>query len=103
MRGFLVEKKGSFLTLSRGSAALDYPALKALLKSYNFPVFWQGNHFQLLLNQFPVAMMKKITTKPGHEFPVSMNDYHFKWNAFGNRRNGLKVNTLELDPISPEN
>ncbi|MGG1674179.1 hypothetical protein ACIFOT_00345 [Neobacillus sp. NRS-1170] len=98
MRGFLVEKKGAFLTLSNGSAALDYPALKALLNSYNIPVFWHGNHFQLLVNRFPVAMMKKITTKPGREFPVNMNEYHFRWRAFVNRRNGLKVNTLELDP-----
>ena len=59
MRGFLVEKKGPFLTLASGSAALDYPALKALLTKLNIPVFWNGNHFQLLVNRFPVAMMKK--------------------------------------------
>jgi hypothetical protein len=98
MRGFLVEKKGSFLTLSSGSAALDYQALKALFKNFNIPVFWQGNGFQLLVNRFPVGMMKKITTIAGREFQVNMNDYHFRWRAFTNRRNGLKVNTLELDP-----
>ena len=27
-----------------------------------------------------------------------MNDYHYKWRAFVNRRHGLKVNTIELDP-----
>ena len=98
MRGFLVEKKGEFLTLSSGSAALDYPALKVLFKNFNIPVYWQGNDFQLLVNRFPVAMMKKITTVAGHEFPVSMNHYHFRWRAFANRKHGLKVNTLELDP-----
>jgi hypothetical protein len=98
MRGFLVEKKGAFLTLSEGSAALDQQALEVLLKKFNIPVFWQGNDFQLLVNRFPVGMMKKITTLVGREFPVNMNDYHFKWRAFANRRNGLKVNTLDLDP-----
>lgn len=98
MRGFLVEKKGAFLTLSNGSAALDQQALKALLKKLNIQVFWLGNDFQLLVNRFPVGMMKKITTLAGREFPLNMNDYHFRWRAFVNRRNGLKVNTLELDP-----
>ncbi|MEH7073815.1 hypothetical protein [Neobacillus drentensis] len=85
MRGFLVEKNGSFLTLSRGSAALDYQTIKVLFKKFNIPVFWQGNDFQLLVNRFPVGMMKKITTIAGREFPVNMNDYHFRWRVFANR------------------
>ncbi|WP_129727915.1 hypothetical protein [Ectobacillus funiculus] len=98
MRGFLVEKKGPFLTLVSGSAALDYPALKALLTKLSIPIFWDGNNFQLLVNRFPVIMMKKITTEMGREFPVNMNNYHYKWRAFVNRKYGLKVNTMELDP-----
>ncbi|WP_139311322.1 hypothetical protein [Bacillus sp. MRMR6] len=30
-------------------------------------------------------MMKKITTIAGSEFPVNMNDYHFRWRAFANQ------------------
>ena len=42
--------------------------------------------------------MKKITTEAGHEFRINMNDYHYKWRAFVNRRHGLKVNTIESNP-----
>ncbi|WP_096200010.1 hypothetical protein [Bacillus sp. FJAT-45350] len=98
MRGFLVEKNGPYLTLSKGSAESDYRALKSLLTKMNVPMFWNGVNFQLLVNRFPVAMMKRITTKAGHEFPVQMNDYHYRWRAFANRKFGLKVNTIELDP-----
>ncbi|OLS33737.1 hypothetical protein [Bacillus sp. MRMR6] len=60
----------------------------------------QGNDFQLLVNRFPVALMKKIsTTIAGREFPVNINDFYFRWRAFVNRRHGLKVNKLELDPF----
>lgn len=98
MRGFLVEKSGAFLTLGRGSAASDYADLKALLTKFSIPIFWNGDRFQLLVNRFPVMMMKKITTHRGTEFPVSMNGYHFRWRAFVNRKHGLKVDTMKLDP-----
>src|SRR5690606_36696084 len=84
--------------LTSGSAALDDRALKALLGKLNIPVFWDGDKFQLLVNRLPVMMMKKITTEKGHEFPVTMQDYHYKWRAFVNRKYGLKVNTMDLDP-----
>lgn len=98
MRGFLVEKKGAFLTLVKGSTTSDFSDVKSLLAKFNIPIFWDGEHFQLLVNRFPVMMMKKITTHRGTEFPVSMNGYHFRWRAFVNRKHGLKVNTLNLDP-----
>ncbi|WP_428911993.1 hypothetical protein [Niallia sp. Krafla_26] len=98
MRGFLVEKQGPFLILGNGSAASDFTDLKALLSKLNIPIFWNGDRFQLLVNRFPVMMMKKITTHRGAEFPVSMNGYHFKWRAFVNRKHGLKVDTMKLDP-----
>ncbi|WP_102345901.1 hypothetical protein [Bacillus sp. Marseille-P3661] len=98
MRGFLVEKKGPFLSLASGSAALDYQALRRLLRKYNIPVYWDGDHFQLLVNRFPVIMMKKITTEQGHEFSINMQDYQYKWRAFVTRKYGLKVNTMDLDP-----
>lgn len=98
MRGFLVKKEGPFLTLSKGSADRDYQDLKRLLNKLGLPVFWNGDRFQLLVNRLPVMMMKKITTMRGHEFPIQMSGYHFRWRAFVNRRNGLKVNTLDLDP-----
>lgn len=98
MRGFLVEKKGPFLALGTGSAALDYVDLRALLSKLNIPVYWEEDRFQLLVNRFPVMMMKRITTQRGIEFPVSMNGYHFRWRAFVNRKHGLKVDTMKLDP-----
>lgn len=98
MRGFLVEKNGLFLKLSSGSATSDITDLKSLLTKLNIPVFWDGDCFQLLTNRLPVIMMKKIIKQKGTEFPVSMNDYHFKWRAFVNRKHGLKVDTMKLDP-----
>jgi hypothetical protein len=98
MRGFLIEKKGPFFKLESGSAASDYADLKALLTKLNIPVYFDGECFQLLVNRFPVMLMKKITAHRGAEFPVSMNGYHFKWRAFVNRKHGLKVDTMKLDP-----
>ncbi|WP_227939056.1 hypothetical protein [Alkalihalobacillus deserti] len=99
MRGFLVEKKGPFLALAKGSAASDYSDVKALLSKYNIPIHWNEENFQLLVNKFPVMMMKRITTHRGKEFPISLNGYHFRWRAFVNRKHGLKVDTLKLDPF----
>ncbi|MGM0900366.1 MAG: hypothetical protein ACQEXB_04520 [Bacillota bacterium] len=98
MRGFLVEKEGPFLTLGNGSAVSDYADLKVLLTKLNIPVFWNGDRVQLLVNRFPVMMMKKITRHRGTDFPVKMNGYHFRWRAFVNRKHGLKVDTMKLDP-----
>ena len=71
---------------------------KALLTKLNIHVYWDGIGFQLMVNRLPVMMMKRITTHRGTEFPVSMNGYHFRWRAFVNRKHGLKVDTLKLDP-----
>lgn len=98
MRGFLIEEAGPFLTLKKGSAASDYADLKALLTKLNIPVMWYGDKFQLLANRFPVMMMKKITTHRGTEFPISMSGYHLRWRAFVNRKHGLKVDVMKLDP-----
>ncbi|KGP91108.1 hypothetical protein N780_17815 [Pontibacillus chungwhensis BH030062] len=98
MRGFLVEKDGPFLALTSGSSKADLVDVKRLLNSLNIPIFWNDDRFQLLTNKFPVIMMKKITAYRGEEFPVSMEGYHFRWRAFVNRKHGLKVDALKLDP-----
>ncbi|MCD5325384.1 MULTISPECIES: hypothetical protein [Pontibacillus] len=98
MRGFLVKKEGPFLMLASGSSKRDLRSLKMLLNKLHIPIFWNGDRFQLLTNKFPVMMMKKITEHRGEEFPVSMEGYHFRWRAFVNRKNGLKVDALDLDP-----
>ncbi|MFK4996986.1 hypothetical protein ACI2OX_03730 [Bacillus sp. N9] len=39
-----------------------------------------------------------MMNKPGKEFPVFMQGYHFKWKSFAQRRFGIKVNAFDLDP-----
>lgn len=97
MRGLFVETKGDFITLTDENTSTDIFKTKGLLNSLGIPTFWQGNKFQVLVSRFPIAAMKKIINLPGREFPVHMEDYHFKWRAFAQRRFGIKVNALDLD------
>ena len=42
--------------------------------------------------------MKRIMNVRGREFPVYMEGYHYRWRSFAQRRFGIKVNALDLDP-----
>lgn len=99
LRGFPVEVKADLISLRNGSRQ-DYDQLKAVLETLNIPVFWNGDQFQLLINNFPNHMMKKIIEFQGHEHEVHMEGYHFKWRSFVTRRFGVRTNTMNLCPYT---
>jgi hypothetical protein len=99
MRGLFVQVINDVIVLGEENTKDDIIKVRALLESLNIPTFWTANNkLQLLVNRLPIAMMKRITNVRGQEFPVRMEGYHFKWRAFAQRRFGIKVNALDLDP-----
>ncbi|WP_077212386.1 hypothetical protein [Bacillus dakarensis] len=99
MRGLFVEVKNDIIELTKENTKQDIEKVCQLLNSLNIPTLWiASNKFQVLVNRLPISMMKKIMNIRGHEFPVSMNGYHYLWRAFAQRRFGIKVNALDLDP-----
>ncbi|ADU29389.1 hypothetical protein [Evansella cellulosilytica] len=99
MRGLFIEVKNDIIVLTKENTAQDIEMVPQLLSSLNIPTFWvAGDQFQVLVNRLPIATMKKIMNVRGHEFPVRMEAYHYRWRAFAQRRFGIKVNALNLDP-----
>ena len=99
MRGLFAEVKNDFIVLTVENTKEDIEKVHELLNDLNIPTFWpKTNEFQVLVNRFPIAMMKKIMNVRGHEFPVHMEGYHYHWRSFAQRRFGIKVNALDLDP-----
>jgi hypothetical protein len=99
MRGMFVQLTDDVIVLGEENTSEDINKVRALLESLNIPTFWATNNkFQVLVNRLPIAMMKRIINVRGQEFPVRMEGYHYKWRAFAQRRFGIKVNALDLDP-----
>ena len=99
MRGLFAEIEKDVISLSNKNTKDDIVNVRSLLSSLNIPTMWMAvNKFQVLVNRLPISMMKKIMNATGREFPVHMEGYHFRWRAFAQRRFGIKVNALELDP-----
>jgi hypothetical protein len=99
MRGLFVEVKNDLIVLTEENTKVDIEKVRELLIRLNIPTLWTtDNKFQVLVNRLPIAMMKRIMNVRGQEFPVNMEGYHYRWRAFAQRRFGIKVNALELDP-----
>lgn len=99
LRGYPVELKNDLISLKNGSRQ-DYLHLKNFLATLNIPVFWNGDQFQLLINQFPVQKMREIIHFHGNEHYVHMEGHHFHWRSFVNRRYGIRTNTPNLCPFT---
>ncbi|MGY0693757.1 hypothetical protein ACW2QC_13365 [Virgibacillus sp. FSP13] len=98
MRGLFATVKDDFIHITVENTKEDIVRVRRLLDDLNIPTFWQDTKFQVLVNRIPISIMKRIINKPGNEFPVSMKGYHYKWKSFVQRRFGIKVNGLDLDP-----
>jgi hypothetical protein len=99
LRGFPVEVNNDIISLRNGSPD-DFKQLKVFLETLEIPVFWNGDGFQLLINQFPIPKMRKIIQFPGHEHFVHMEGYHYQWRSFVTRRYGIRTNTINLCPFT---
>lgn len=99
LRGFPVEVKNDLISLKNGSCQ-DHLQLKSFLETLNIPIFWNGEQFQLLINQFPIQKMKEIIHFHGNEHHVHMEGHHFLWRSFVNRRYGIRTNTPNLCPFT---
>lgn len=99
MRGLFLEIKNDVIVLTDENTKEDIEKARELIDRLNIPTFWiADNKFQILTNRIPIVMMKKIMNARGHEFPIHMEGYHYYWRAFVQRRFGIKVNALDLDP-----
>lgn len=98
MRGLFVKVNNGAITFTKCNTKDDISKVRNLLNSLNIPTLWEGNTFQVLINRMSILMMKLIMNAPGHEFPVRMEGYHYKWRSFAQRRFGIGVNALDLDP-----
>ncbi|WP_088103008.1 hypothetical protein [Halalkalibacter urbisdiaboli] len=99
MRGVFIEVKHDIIILTEKNTKEDIRKVRELLNSLNIPTFWGADDkFQVLVNRLPIAIMKRIMNLRGHEFPVRMEGYHYLWRAFAQRRYGIKVSALDLDP-----
>lgn len=100
MRGFHVKLENDLLSLQNGTH-LDYKQVKILLHTLSIPVFWMNDQqFQLIVTHFPLKNIEEIIAFKGREYPVSVDGYRFKWRSFVNRRYGIRINTLDLDPYT---
>ncbi len=99
IRGLFVDVKKDVIVLTEENTTKDIEKVRELLYQLNIPTFWPAyNKCQVVVNRLPKALMKRIMNVPGREFPVHMEGYHFRWRSFAQRRFGIKVNALDLDP-----
>ncbi|WP_046173348.1 hypothetical protein [Domibacillus indicus] len=97
-RGLFVKTHGGVLTLTKENTDNDIKKVRFLLEKLNIPTLWKSSYsFEVLINQLPISIMKKIMHEKGKSFPIRMEGYHFKWRSFAQRRFGIKVNALDLD------
>jgi hypothetical protein len=98
MRGLFVRVSNDFVIMEESNTKADMKKVQNLLNHLGIPTLWQENRYQILVNRIPISKMKKMIHVPGKEFPIHMEGYHFKWKAFAQRRFGIQVNALDLDP-----
>ncbi|HLS65429.1 MAG TPA: hypothetical protein VK029_00350 [Pseudogracilibacillus sp.] len=100
LRGFSVEMEDDCICLKNGTVR-DREELKFFLDKLNIPVYWhREDSFQLLVNRFPIQMMKKIIQCDGRDYPFSVAGYQLRWRNFVTRRYGICTETLQLCPFT---
>lgn len=99
LRGFFVKEEKGILSLINGSDR-DVKELKWLLEQCAIPVIWNGEKFQLLVNHLPTEKVSEIVHFKGHNHPVAMESYHFKWRSFVTRRFGIRISTVDNCPYT---
>ena len=99
LRGFFVKEENDYISLVNGSKQ-DIIELKLLLKKCSIPVLWNGNQFQLLVNNLPAEKAREIICYKGKNHYFGVQDYHLKWRSFVNRRYGIRISTLDNCPFT---
>lgn len=97
-RGFFVKEVNGVIIFTKASAQADQMQALHILNHLEIPFIVLSDHsVEILVNNLPNSIFKKIFQFGGAPFHVGFEERHTTWRYFTSKRFGIRVDSLNLE------